>query len=199
MVNYLARLGWSHGDEELFDREQLIGWFDGQHLARSPAQWDAAKLNWVNSNRLKQLADGSLAALVVGQLKQRGIESAGDERLARMCALFKDRCSTTGELADWLRMYFADVAPNEQDLAAHVTDAVRPALIVLGERLVAAEWTKAGIAAAVKETLAASGLKMPQLAHAVRVLVCGRAQTPSIDAVLELFPRDVVIARLSRA
>ena len=199
MVNYLARLGWSHGDEELFDREQLIGWFDGMHLARSPAQWDAAKLNWVNSNRLKQMADEPLAALVMGQLKQRGIEAAGDERLARMCALFKDRCATTGELADWVRMYFADVAPTEQDLATHVTDAVRPALRALCERLAAAEWTKVAIAATIKETLAANGLKMPQLAHAVRVLVCGRAQTPSIDAVLELFPRDVVLARLSRA
>ena len=199
MVNYLARLGWSHGDEELFDREQLIGWFDGQHLARSPAQWDAAKLNWVNANRLKQMADVPLAGLVASQLKQRGVEAAGDDRLARMCALFKDRCTTTGELADWVRMYFAEVAPSEQDLAAHVTAAVHPALSVLSERLAGAEWTKVGIAAAIKETLSASGLKMPQLAHAVRVLVCGRAQTPSIDAVLELFPRDVVFARLSRA
>jgi glutamyl-tRNA synthetase len=199
MVNYLARLGWSHGDEELFDREQLIGWFDGQHLARSPAQWDAAKLSWVNSNRIKQMADDALALLVVAQLKQRGVDAACDEALTRMCALFKDRCATTGELADWLRMYFANVAPSEQDLAAHVTAAVHPALSVLSERLAAAEWTKVGIAAAIKETLAASGLKMPQLAHAVRVLVCGRAQTPSIDAVLELFTRDLVIARLSRA
>ena len=199
MVNYLARLGWSHGDEELFDREQLIGWFDGQHLARSPAQWDAAKLSWVNSNRLKQMADLPLAGLVAIQLRRRGVEAAGDERLARMCGLFKDRCATTGELADWVRMYFADVDPSEQDLAAHVTATVRPALSALSERLAAAEWTKVGIAAAIKETLAASGLKMPQLAHAVRVLVCGRAQTPSIDAVLELFPRDVVFARLSRA
>ena len=199
MVNYLARLGWSHGDEELFDREQLIAWFDGQHLARSPAQWDAAKLNWVNSNRIKQMADDALAQLVAAQLQQRGVEAFCDERLNRMCALFKDRCATTGELADWLRMYFAEVAPTEQDRAAHVTAAVHPALIILSERLAAAEWTKAGIAAAIKETLAASGLKMPQLAHAVRVLVCGRAQTPSIDAVLELFPRDTVIVRLSRA
>jgi glutamyl-tRNA synthetase len=199
MVNYLARLGWSHGDEELFDRVQLIGWFDGQHLARSPAQWDVAKLNWVNANRLKQTADDVLAGLVAVQLRRRGIEVGAAERLAPLCALYKDRCATVGELADWLRMYFEGVAPSEADLAAHVTAAVRPALLALGERLAAAEWTKAGIAAAIKETLAACGLKMPQLAHAVRVLVCGRTQTPSIDAVLALFPREVVLARLRRA
>jgi glutamyl-tRNA synthetase len=199
MVNYLARLGWSHGDEELFEREQLIGWFDGQHLARSPAQWDAAKLNWVNAHRLKQLNDAALAALVLAQLKQRGIEVTDEVQLSRLCALYKDRCATTGELADWLRMYFESVAPSEQDLAAHVTAAVHPGLSMLAERLAGVEWTKSAIAGVIKETLAASGLKMPQLAHAVRVLVCGRTQTPSLDAVLESFSRDVVIARLSLA
>ena len=196
MVNYLARLGWSHGDEELFDRDQLVGWFDGQHLARSPAQWDAAKLNWVNAQRLKQVADEPLATLVSAQLAQRGLAAESTPTLQRMCALFKDRCATTGELADWLRMYFADVRPSEDDLAAHVTAAVVPGVRALADRLAEVEWNKVSIAIAVKETLAACGLKMPQLAHAVRVLVCGRAQTPSIDAVLELFPRDVVLGRL---
>jgi hypothetical protein len=103
MVNYLARLGWSHGDEELFEREQLIAWFDGQHLARSPAQWDAAKLNWVNAHRLKLMDDAALAALVSAQLKQRGIDAPDEVLLSRLCSLYKDRCATTGELADWLR------------------------------------------------------------------------------------------------
>ena len=84
-------------------------------------------------------------------------------------------------------------------MAAHVTAAVRPALQRSRERLADIDWDKASIAAAIKETLAAHGLKMPQLAQAVRVLVCGRAQTPSIDAVLELFPRELVLLRLQGA
>jgi glutamyl-tRNA synthetase len=199
MVNYLARLGWSHGDEELFEREQLVAWFDGQHLARSPAQWDVAKLNWVNAHRLKQMADAPLAELVAVQLSRRGLGSGDTARLALLCALYKDRCATTGELADWLSMYFTEVTPTEPDLAAHVTDVVRPALAALRVRLADVEWTRSEIAAAVKQTLQAFGLKMPQLAHAVRVLVCGRPQTPSLDAVLELFSRDVVLERLERA
>jgi glutamyl-tRNA synthetase len=195
MVNYLARLGWSHGDDELFTREQLVAWFDGQHLARSPAQWDAAKLNWVNANRLKQASDETLAALVSVQLSGRGIE-VGGVPLEPMCALFKDRCATTVELADWIAMYFVPVTPSEEDVAAHVTPTVRPALQSLRERLADVAWDKASIAAAIKETLAAHSLKMPQLAHALRVLVCGRVQTPSIDAVLALFPRDTVLYRL---
>ena len=196
MLNYLARLGWSHGDDELFSREQFIAWFDGKHLARSPAQWDPAKLNWVNAHHLKQRSDASLAQLVAAQLARRGIEAVADQRLERLCALFKDRCATTVELADWIGMYFVEVQPRAEDLATHVTDAVKPALVALRGRLSDTAWDKASIAAAIKSTLAEHGLKMPQLAHPVRVLVCGRSQTPSLDAVLELFAREQVLWRL---
>jgi glutamyl-tRNA synthetase len=199
MLNYLARLGWSHGDTELFSRQQLVEWFDGHHLAKSPAQWDPAKLNWVNAHHLKQRPDASLAELVARQLARRGIEAAADEHLAKLCGLYKDRCATTVELADWIGMYFVDVQPRPDELAEHVTDAVRPAVVALRGRLTDVPWDKASIAAAVKATLAEHGLKMPQLAHAVRVLVCGRSQTPSLDAVLELFTREQVLWRLRSA
>jgi glutamyl-tRNA synthetase len=196
MVNYLARLGWSHGDDELFDRQQLVAWFDGSHLARSPAQWDAAKLNWVNAHVIKHTPDAELASLVGALLVSRGAGSMDAERLVPMCALFKDRCATLVELCDWLGMYFVDVSPREEDLAQHVTDAVRPALQSLRDRLADIDWDKGTIAAVIKEVLSTHGLKMPQLAHALRVLVCGRVQTPSIDAVLALFQRETVLRRL---
>ncbi len=198
MVNYLARLGWSHGDEELFSREQLVQWFDGSHLSKSPAQWDAAKLSWVNAHYLKHSGDAALAVLVAEQFARRGVSVETGAALERMCALFKDRCATTVELADWLAMYFTPAMPSAEDIGAHVTPAVLPALDTLRVKLAMIEWNKAAIAAAIKETLAAHALKMPQLAHAVRVLVCGRAQTPSIDAVLELFSREAVLERLLR-
>ena len=196
MLNYLARLGWSHGDEELFSIEQMVQWFDGSHLAKSPAQWDPAKLSWVNGHYIKAADDERLARLVQGQLATRGVVTEDLELLARASALFKDRCSTVVELADWTAMLFIAVAPSPEDLAAHVTDISRPALLVLREKFTTAAWDKAGIAAAIKETLVACQLKMPQLAPAVRVLVCGRAQTPSVDAVLALFPREAVLSRL---
>ena len=199
MLNYLARLGWSHGDEELFSREQLVQWFDGEHLSKSPAQWDPAKLNWVNAHYVKLIDEARLAQLVRAQLVRRGIDAGQSDRLQRLCALFKDRCATTVELTDWLTMYFADVNPSLEDLAANVTEAVKPAVHTLRGKLESIEWNKPAIAAAIKETLAAHGLKMPQLAHAVRVLVCGRAQTPSLDSVLELFTREKVAARLLEA
>jgi len=199
MLNYLARLGWSHGDEELFSREQLVGWFDGSHLSKSPAQWDPAKLTWVNAQYIKQANDARLASLVVTQLRGRGLTVADEAALLPMCALFKDRCSTTVELADWLAMYFGAVQPSAEDMAQHLTDAVRPALQALAGRLADVVWDKAAINQAIKDTIAEFKLKMPQLAIPLRVLVCGRAQTPSVDAVLVLFAREEVLARLRTA
>jgi glutamyl-tRNA synthetase len=116
--------------------------------------------------------------------------------LERASALFKDRCSTLVELADWAAMLFVPVQAGAEERELHVTAAVQPALQTLHDKLAAVVWDKMAIAAAIKETLAAHQLKMPQLAPAVRVLVCGRAQTPSLDAVLALFPRQAVLQRL---
>ena len=196
MLNYLARLGWSHGDEELFSLQQMVAWFDGSHLSKSPAQWDAAKLAWVNAHYIKQADDARLASLVAQQFARHGVAAPSADRLAAMCALFKDRCTTTVELADWLQMYVAPVAAPAEELAAQLTDAVRPALVALRDRLAACAWDKAGIAQALKETLAEHKLKMPQLAIPLRLLLCGRAQTPSVDAVVALFDREIALKRL---
>jgi glutamyl-tRNA synthetase len=199
MLNYLARLGWSHGDEELFTVEQMVSWFDGSHLNKSPAQWDAAKLAWVNAHYVKHADDKRLAALVAKHLRARGHTVAGDEALSAHCALFKDRCTTTVELADWLSMYVADVQAPAEELAAKLTDAVKPAVAAFAQRLKAlAAWDAASITQALKDTLTEFGLKMPMLAIPVRLLVCGRSQTPSVDAVLALFERDVVVQRLQK-
>ena len=196
MVNYLARLGWSHGDDELFSAAQMVAWFDGSHLSRSPAQWDPAKLDWVNGHYVKTVDEGRLAALVVEQLAGKGLAVSAAQVQPKV-GLFKDRCATVAALADWLSMYFAPVSPSAEDLATHVTEAVRPAIAQLAGKLSAVgDWNKASIQQALKETLAATGLKMPQLAVPVRVLVCGRAQTPSLDAVLEHFDQKKVLERL---
>ena len=114
-----------------------------------------------------------------------------------MCALFKDRCDTTVALASWIAKFYGEVTPDAAEKAQHVTDAVRPALTLLIEKLSACAWEKAAIAVAIKEVLTATGLKMAQLAMPVRVLVLGTSQTPSLDAVLELCGKEKVLARLA--
>ena len=200
MLNYLARLGWSHGDEELFTREQLVSWFDGSHLNKSPAQWDPAKLLWVNAHYIKHADNQRLAQLVSSQLSRQPdpVTVAADSRLEAICALFKDRCDTTVALADWAAKFYQDIVPNATEMTQHVTDVVRPALQVLAKKLESCTWDKPSIATAIKDVLLATGLKMPQLAMPVRVLVLGTPQTPSLDAVLALFDRQTAIARLGR-
>ena len=197
MLNYLARLGWSHGDDELFTREQMVSWFDGSHLSKSPAQWDAAKLAWVNAQYIKAKTGDELAPLVAAQLKKRGI--VADERLPAICALFKDRCDTTVALADWAAAFYADITVSDADRAQHITDAVKPAIATLAEKMMTVAWDKASIAVMIKEVLATHALKMPVLAMPVRVLVMGTPQTPSLDSVLEIFSREKVIERLRKA
>ncbi len=197
MINYLARLGWSHGDDEIFTRAQFLQWFNLDHLGRSAAQFDEAKLRWVNAQHLKAMSDELLAPLVQEQLERRGI--VADNRLPRICALFKDRSDTTLVLADWAARFYSDVMPADEEVQQHVTEAVKPALKLLREKLATCNWDKASIAAVIKEVLLANAIKMPQLAMPVRVLVMGTAQTPSLDAVLELSERDEVLRRLRLA
>jgi len=195
MVNYLARLGWSHGDEEIFSRAQFVQWFNLDHLGRSAAQFDEAKLRWVNAQHLKAMAGDALAPLVRVHLLQRGVQT--DASLALLCDLLKDRCDTTISLADWVARFYGDVHPQPADLASHVTDAIRPALKALSAQLASCAWDRASIGAAIKAVLTEYALKMPQLAMPVRVLVLGNPQTPSLDAVLELLGREKVLERLA--
>jgi glutamyl-tRNA synthetase len=197
MVNYLARLGWSHGDDEIFSRAQFLEWFNLDHLGRSAAQFDEAKLKWVNAQHLKAMADDALAPLVSAELAKRGITA--DDRLPAICGLFKDRCDTLLVLADWAAAFYNDVTPQADDVAKHITPAVLPALDALAAKLGAlTEWNTAHVSAAFKEVLTEQGLKMPQLAMPVRVLVMGTPQTPSVDAVLWLCGKEKVLARLTK-
>ena len=194
MVNYLARLGWSHGDDEIFSREQFVQWFNLDHLGKSAAQFDEAKLRWVNAQHLKAMTGDALASLVTVHLQAMGITA--DERLPAMCDVFKDRCDTTVALADWVQRFYRPVQASAEDLAQHVTDAVRPVLQSLADSLRECEWDKTAIAAVMKEVLQTHGLKMPQLAMPARVLLLGTPQTPSLDAVIALFTREEVLLRL---
>ena len=201
VINYLARLGWSHGDDELFSREQLVSWFDGSHLSSSPSQFDTDKLRWLNQQYLKRSDDASLARAIRPRLIRLGVHAvaltqAGAPDLAAVCGLLKDRAATLNELAEGARMFYAEPAPRAEDLTAHLTEPVRPALAVLAAALAESPWTKEAIAACFKPVLAAHGLKMPQLAIPVRLRVFGMTQTPSVDACLALLSRECVLARL---
>jgi glutamyl-tRNA synthetase len=194
LLNYLARLGWSHGDEEIFSREQFIQWFDLGHVSRSPAQFNPEKLAWLNQQYIKAAPDARLAGLVEPELRRRGAQPGGGPPLERVVALVKDRASSIQQLAEEAMLFYADeVNAKPGELSP---DALR-ALRTLKARLGSVAWERAAINDTIKDVVKTSGLKMPQVAMPLRHIVTGRSQTPSIDAVLELLGREMVLTRLA--
>ncbi len=196
MLNYLARLGWSHGDDEVFTMEQMCSWFDLSHLSISPAQFNPEKLDWVNNHYIKAADNNRLADLVRDNMLKDGAQFDNAPALPAVVALMKERTNTTLELGQAAMLFYRQPAAEADLLKQHVTEAVTPALAHYAEQIKTVEWNKAALSAMMKETLAKFALKMPQLAMPLRLLLTGQLQTPSIDAVVELFGRDVVLARL---
>jgi len=188
LVNYLARLGWSHGDHEVFTMDRLRQWFDLEHVHSSPARFDPEKLNWLNQQYLKLASVARLVPLVEAHLPK---DRAGPP-LDRVIELVKDRAATVRQLADEAMLFYARDVPR----AAAIPPEARTALQTLKGKLAKVSWERSALNGAIRETLAASGLKMPQLAMPLRQVLTGRTQTPSIDAVLELLGRDTVLRRL---
>ena len=198
MLNYLARLGWSHGDEEVFSMEQFCGWFDLDHLSKSPAQFNQEKLAWLNNHYIKLADNARLEKLVRPLLEKEGAQLDGAPSLELTIGLLKERANTVNDIAAAVMMFYRQPAPDAALLAQHVTDAIKPVLQDFAARCATVEWKKDALAPMIKEVLAEHKLKMPQLAMPLRLLVAGQLQTPAIDVVLELFGREVVLERLKK-
>ena len=197
MLNYLARLGWSHGDEEVFTMEQFCSWFDFDNLTKSPAQFNPEKLAWLNNHYIK-LADSSrLAALAMPEMERDGAQLAGGPELSDVIAVLKDRANTVNELADAAMMFYRQPKPDPDLLAQHLTDPARAALKQFVDTASTIEWSKEAIAGLIKQVLADHKMKMPLLAMPLRLLVTGQLQTPAVDVVLALFGRNVVLDRIN--
>ncbi|CAM5202272.1 glutamate--tRNA ligase [Oligella ureolytica] len=196
MINYLARLGWSHGDDEIFSREQFIQWFNTDYLSKAAAQWDPKKLNWINAHYIKNLADEQLVQAVLPRIEARNGNTDGFDVTA-VLNLFKDRAETLEQLADSAMLFFAPFTEADDALKAQVltTDA----LDILADFKARAEkledWSVESLATTIKETLNEKAVKMPALGIPIRVATTGQKQTPSVDAVLALLGRDVVLER----
>jgi len=198
IVNYLARLGWSHGDEEMFSRDQFVEWFGLDHITASAAQFNTEKLNWLNQQYLKAADEAYLADEVTKRLAKRGVTVSNDAHLQKVVALYKERAVNLNELADAVEPVLVELHPSEEMKATHFTEAGLNALRELRTRLETASWEKAALNMCVKETCTALGVKMPVVAIPLRVALLGLPQSPSIDGVLEVLGRDVVLQRLGR-
>lgn len=198
VINYLARLGWSHGDDEVFSTEQFCQWFDLDHITPSAAQFNTDKLRWLNAHYLKAADPGRLAAETAKRLAARGVATQGGPSVEQVAALYRDRVSTLNELADAAEPFYVDIKPPAELLAQHLSDVARRALQRLSVLFETVVWERAALSQAIKEVMVQQQLKMPQIAIPLRVLLTGQTQTPSINAVLEAFGREEVLRRLAR-
>ncbi len=197
VINYLARLGWSHGDDEVFSRQQFVEWFDLDHITASAAQFNTEKLLWLNQHYMKQLPAAELAAKVKPRLGARGVNTDTGPSLEQAVALYVDRCNTLNVLADAVEAFYIHVVPDAALLAQHLSDEARPALADFAAGIASVAWEAPAINGLIKECVARHGLKIPKLAMPLRVLLTGQAQTPSVDAVITLIGREKVLASLS--
>ncbi len=195
LLNYLARLGWSHGDAEVFSKDDLVAWFDLAHVNRSPARFNPEKLLWLNQQYLKSCSDIDL----VPALRQ-AVDVSDDEWRAgppaeAIIALVKDRLHHTTELVS-CRYFYRDPDITNPGM---LEDAVRQALLDCLAGFATLEWSVAALGPAIKETASRHGIKMGQLGMPLRSLLCGTTQTPSLDSTLHLMGRAAVVRRLTRA
>ena len=199
MVNFLARLGWSHGDAEIFSRDELTGWFDLDHISPSPSRFDTAKLKWVNQEHQKRMPPATLGAQLAAFLARAGLDVVSGPDPAAVAELLRDRAPTLVEMAEQARYFYTAPANDPGELARHVDVAQRAVFDDLAQRFAALPWTRAAIGTELKEAAARHGLKPPQVMMPLRFLVCGTTHTPAIDAVLALLGRDETRSRLAAA
>ncbi|MGE5563803.1 MAG: glutamate--tRNA ligase [Bacillota bacterium] len=196
VVNYLLRLGWGHGDDEIISREQAIEWFDLDHVGKSPSRFDFKKLENLNGHYIREADDRRLAELVAPRLGLNGGQKA---LLVKAMPELKARASTVNQLAEGAQFLFAE-RPLEMDEAASalLTPEARALLAAAHEKLVAlANWDGASLEAAIREVAEASGVKLGKLAQPLRAALTGRTTSPGIFDVLALLGRDESLARIA--
>ena len=202
LFNYLLRLGWGYGDEEIFSREDATRWFDLAQVGRSPSRFDVKKLENLNGHYIREADDRRLAALIDHRIEgalNRGLDAGDVDLLARAMAVLKPRAKDLNELAEGALFLFK-TRPLDMDEKAEalLERSARDLLALVHDRLSrAAEWTAEATEQAVREVAEAEGVKLGQVAQPLRAALTGRATSPGIFDVLMLLGRDESLARVA--
>ncbi|HXZ53973.1 MAG TPA: glutamate--tRNA ligase [Burkholderiales bacterium] len=197
LLNYLARLGWSHGDAEIFTKDQLVEWFDLAHVHRAAAHFDPEKLRWLNHQYVKQRSNASLADL----MRKLGVKAPDGDGpdLEAVAGLLKERSETVRAAVSAAAMFYGDAEPPAGELEKVLTEQVRPALRDLMSRFSAIDaWNDQSIMDAVNAVLRERKLKLPQVAMPLRLIVFGRTQTPNIGPTLAVAGKKRVTEKLRK-
>jgi len=202
MVNYLARLGWSYGDQELFTRQELIEKFSWRNVQTSAAVFNPDKLLWLNAEYIKASPPGQVAQALVPLLENAGLKAevsaVSQNWLAQLVVLVKERAKTLVEMVEWVKPYFGEAVMFEEEAARKfLTPAIAPMLGKLLKRFeTIPSFSKQEWEEAFKALVEEEAIKMGQLAQPVRVALTGRTASPGLFEVMEVLGRDRTLARL---
>ena len=201
LLNYLVRLGWSHGDREIFSREEMIELFDVADVNRAPASFDYDKLGWLNQHYVRQADPERLGALLAGQFERMGIDMSGGAPPSLLARVQRERARTLAEMAEKSRFAFEEyVEFDERAAKKHLRPAALEPLEAARARLHAlADWEPAALHAAVAECAEALSLNLGKVAQPLRVALTGAAASPAIELTLQMVGRDAALSRIDRA
>ena len=200
LLNYLARLGWSHGDREHFSRDELIELFRIEDVNRKASRFDVEKLNWLNQYYLRTLPAERVAPEVDWHLRRAGLDPADGPSPADLVKVQADRCETLAEVVEQSRPFYADFDEFDPGAAKkHLRPVAAEPLQAVRDRLADTEWTPEALGEVVRATAASLQIGMGKLGQPLRVALMGRGQSPSIDQTLWLVGRDRALARIDRA
>ena len=201
MLNYLVRLGWSHGDQEFFTRRELIEVFDLEHIGRSAGVFDTEKLLSLNADHIRATPPEKLVALLTPFLKQRGIETDNSSLLIQVIETLHARSKTLDDMAQQALFYFADDIDYEEKAAKKfLKPAVLDALkLLISQFELLADFSEENLENAFKTVMDQTGLKLGKIAQPVRVALTGKTASPGIFEVTAIIGKDKVISRLQKA
>jgi glutamyl-tRNA synthetase len=205
LVNYLVRLGWSYGDQEVFTRDELVKYFSFENVGKAAAVFNPEKLMWLNSQYIINSAPERLAGLVIPFLEKNGVIEKGNDMdmvwLSKAVVTLKERVKTLLELANSLRYYIAeDVEFNEKAKDKFLNEMSRDLLAALKESLASVpEFSHYELEKVFKAVVEKHGVKLKDLAQPVRVAMTGGTESPGIFEVLEVVGKEKTIRRLERA
>lgn len=201
LINYLVRLGWSHGDQEIFSTQEMIDAFDLSHVSKSPAAFNPEKLNWLNQHYMKTLPPKEVAAHLEWQMQHLGIDYSKGPTLDKIVTVLCERVKTTQEMAEKSRYFFCDgVVLNPEAAKQHLTSAVLEPLQYVYAHLENLDaWNAEQLHGVIAKTVEHFKIGMGKLAQPLRVAITGNTNSPSIDVTLELIGRDRTLQRLQAA
>jgi glutamyl-tRNA synthetase len=197
ILNYLARLGWSHGDDEIFSMTDFCQWFDLDHITSSSAQFNTEKLDWLNSHYIKTLPLDRISSAIEPYLKKVVHTPIDQNLLISAIDIHRERANHLTNLAKDIAYIFEVQKPNQQDFEKHINAEALELIKSFQASLNKIDWTKEAIHNVMNEVVTLHAIKFPKLAMPLRVLLTGIAQSPSIDAVMAILGRDETMKRLN--